>query len=151
MSTVLTLGTFDLFHAGHVELLEACRALAGDGRVIAAVNGNSFVAKFKGKKPVLGLEARMAVVRACRFVDRVVANYGGIHQPLLISHIGPDIIAVGDDWQDRDYLGQLGVTQDWLDERGIRVVYVPRTTGLSSTGIREEAKRAPSPVEHRPA
>jgi glycerol-3-phosphate cytidylyltransferase len=137
---VLTLGTFDLFHAGHVELLEACRALAGDGGwVMAAVNTDEFVESFKGKRPVVDLEGRADVVYACRHVDDVYLNGGGKEQVDIISSAKPDIIAVGDDWQDRDYLGQLGVTQDWLDERGIRIVYVPRTTGRSTTRIRQAA------------
>lgn len=134
--TILTLGTFDLFHVGHVELLRECRAMAGNGRVIVAVNGDLFVGRFKGRSPIVPLYERLTLLAACRYVDRVFVNYGGDNQRLLIGNIGPDIIAVGDDWQDRDYLGQLGVTQDWLDERGIRIVYVPRTTGVSSTKVR---------------
>lgn len=132
---ILTLGTFDLFHVGHVELLERCWGIADGGPVIVAVNTDEFVERYKGKRPIVPFADRVTVVSACRFVGSVHGN-DGEHQPWLVDLIHPDIIAVGDDWQDRDYLAQLDVTQGWLDERGIRIVYVPRTTGVSSSQVR---------------
>ncbi len=138
MTRVLTIGTFDLLHVGHLELLEACRVLAGlDGTVVAAVNDGEFVQRFKGKRPVWTTGDRMAMLRANRYVDLVVRNTGHELAGPIIGRIRPDIIAVGDDWAPpRDYLGQLHITQAFLDARGIRIVYVPRTTGQSSTAIR---------------
>lgn len=132
---VLTLGTFDLFHVGHVELLERCWGIADGGPVIVAVNTDEFVERYKGKRPIIPFADRVTVVGACRFVDFVRANDGD-DQPDIIELARPNIIAVGDDWKDRDYLAQLDLTQEWLDERGIRIVYVPRTTGVSSSQVR---------------
>lgn len=134
--TVLTLGTFDLFHFGHVRLLLRCRMLAGrTGEVVVAVNPDEFVASYKGHAPVVDLQGRMEVLRACKYVDRVVVGSGQSSLP-VIEQVMPTFIAIGDDWKDRDYLGQLGVTQEWLDERGISIVYLPYTDGISSTQIR---------------
>lgn len=137
MTTVLTLGTFDMLHVGHLELFRACREMAGpDGAVVVAVNRDEFVRQFKGQLPVIPYQQRREMVAACRDVDLAVCNAGDDHAAWAIVTIDPDIIVVGDDWRDRDYLGQLGVTQGWLDRRGIRVVYVSRTTGVSTTDLR---------------
>ena len=137
MKTVLTLGTFDMLHVGHLELFRACRALAGlDGKVVVAVNRDSFVATYKGVLPTIPYQQRREMVAACRDVDLVVCNTGDETARPAIMVVEPDIIAVGDDWKDRDYLRQLGVLEEWLDERRIRVAYVPRTTGQSSSALR---------------
>jgi hypothetical protein len=49
----------------------------------------------------------------------------------------PDIIAIGSDWARRDYYTQMAFDQDWLDERGIALMYIPYTQGISSTAIKE--------------
>jgi hypothetical protein len=49
----------------------------------------------------------------------------------------PDIIAIGTDWARRDYYAQMGFDQDWLDDRGIALIYIPYTQGISSTAIKE--------------
>lgn len=135
---VLTLGTFDLLHVGHLELLSACRALAGQsGRVVVAVNRDEFVARFKGHAPTQPLDQRREMLESCRFVDATVINAGDERAGHVLGYVVPDIIAVGDDWRDRDYLGQLGIDQDYLDAHGIRVVYIARTRGVSTSGIRE--------------
>jgi len=136
-NVVLTLGTFDLFHAGHVNLLARCRTLAGPtGLVVVALNGDDFIEAYKGRPPVIEYRNRHSVVSACRYVDRVVWNQGGRDSKPAIESVGPDIIAVGSDWESKDYYGQLNVTQDWIDAHRIRVVYLPYTAGISSSQIR---------------
>lgn len=142
---VLTLGTFDALHVGHMELLAGCRALAGqNGCVVVGVNPDAFVQRFKGRAPLVPFAHRMEMLRACRFADAVVANIGGEDSRPAIEMVEPDIIAIGSDWEDRDYLGQLGVSEPWLDARGIRIEYLPRTRGESTSGIRERARAAPA-------
>lgn len=134
----LTMGTFDLLHPGHLHLFRWCRRLAGEGgEVVATVNSDEFVASYKGRAPVMGQVDRRELVRALAEVDRCYIHMHGEDAKPTISLIKPGIIAIGADWRDRDYLGQLGVTQDWLDERGIVVVYVPLLAGHSSTALRE--------------
>jgi glycerol-3-phosphate cytidylyltransferase len=130
---VLTIGTFDLFHYGHVRLLDAA---ADFGPLTVGLNSDEFVEQFKGRRPILPYEARREVLAACRFVTRVIPNSGGADAKPCITEANPTVIVVGSDWADRDYLGQLGVTHEWLDERGILIVYVPYTEGISASMIR---------------
>jgi cytidyltransferase-like protein len=134
---VLTIGTFDLYHEGHVNLLARCRMLAGrDGTVVVALNPDEFIERYKGHAPVIPYAGRLAVLQTCRYVDRVVCNYGGSDAKPIIEVIGPDIIAVGDDWASKDYLAQLMVTSEWLATRRIKIEYLPYTQGISSSLIR---------------
>lgn len=132
---VLTLGTFDTLHLGHLHLFETCAVLAGiGGTVTVSVNTDEFVTRYKAG-PLMTYEERAAVIRALRVVDEVVLN-DGTDQAALIETVSPDLIAIGSDWATRDYYGQLGITQDWLDERGIVLAYVPRVGGWSSTNVK---------------
>lgn len=136
MTTVLTLGSFDLFHTGHVNLLARCRMLAGrDGLVIVALNPDEFIAAYKGHPPVVGYNDRLRVLAACRYVDRVIRGTGRDSKPAILE-AGPDIIAVGSDWESKDYHAQLDVTPAWLAEQGIKVKFLPYTPGISSSQIR---------------
>jgi cytidyltransferase-like protein len=133
LKRVLTAGTFDLFHAGHVEFLRRCAWL---GQVTVAVNTDWFVRYYKKQDPVISYEGRARVVEACGYVSRVISQPAVKLGP-LIDRVKPDFLAIGSDWATRDYYSQIGVTQDWLDERGIILVYIPYTQGVSSSGIRE--------------
>lgn len=134
MTTVYTGGTFDLFHAGHVFLLRECRRL---GEVVAALNTDEFVAEYKGAPPVMSYDERAAVLRACRYVDRVVPNLGGADSKPAIRSVGPDVILVGQDWAARDYYEQMGFTPRWLADQDIGLFYVPHApSGLSSTEVK---------------
>jgi cytidyltransferase-like protein len=136
---VLTLGTFDLWHVGHVNLLRRCRRIAGHGSITVAVNTDEFVEAFKHHAPVIPFQQRIEVVSACRFVDAVVANdQTTVGSPAnVVFEVAPDAIVVGSDWQGRDYLAQLGLTAEELDAAGIQIFYVPYTDGISSTMVRE--------------
>lgn len=145
MTTILTIGTFDLLHPGHLELLAGCRRLVGPhGRLVVGVNRDAFVERYKGRRPALALADRLEIVAALRDVDLVLVNVGDEHSGMVIDAVRPDMLAIGDDWLDpghdeRRYLAQLGVTRDWLLERGLHVTYIPRTRGRSSTELRGAA------------
>lgn len=134
---VLTAGSFDLLHVGHLALLRECAKLAGKyGRVIVAVNTDEFITKFK-RQPVIPFAQRVELVQAIRYVHDVVPN-DGLDQSALIASLEPDVLAVGVDWATRDYYSQVGVTSQWLYERGISLVYVAHEHSLdiSSTMLR---------------
>ena len=124
---VLTLGTFDRFHLGHLRLLERA---AQFGALHVGVNSDRFATSYK-RTPGIGERERYAIVAALRCVQRTYINEGPGRR--LIDYVRPALIAVGSDWHGNSYLAQIGVDQDWLDERGIAVVYLPRTPGVSST------------------
>lgn len=130
---VVTLGTFDLFHVGHVRLLERADML---GRVTVGLNTDEFVTRYKGRPPVIRYNDRAEVLRACRYVAEVVPNDQRPSAAALILAAGADVIVVGDDWQGRDYMGQLGLEAGWPERVGIEIVYLPRTPGVSTTQIR---------------
>jgi glycerol-3-phosphate cytidylyltransferase len=134
MGLVYTGGTFDLFHAGHVEFLKRCHQL---GRVVVSLNTDEFIADYKGKSPVMTYEERKTVLEACRYVSEVVPNSGGVDSRIAIESVQPDLIVIGSDWARRDYYDQMNFTQSWLDERGIGLCYIPYTQGISSTAIKK--------------
>lgn len=138
----LTIGTFDMLHVGHLELITETRNIAGSmGEVWVGVNRDEFVTRYKGRPPVLGLGSRMEMLAALRDVDHVFVNVGDEDARLLIDAVRPDVLTIGDDWLDegndeRRYFAQLGVTPEWMAERGLRVLYVPRTRDVTSTALR---------------
>jgi glycerol-3-phosphate cytidylyltransferase len=134
MGLIYTGGTFDLFHAGHAEFLRRCSEL---GRVVVALNTDEFIEEYKGKPPVISYRDRADVLLACRYVDQVVPNIGGTDSRITIETVMPDLIVIGSDWARRNYYTQMAFDQDWLDDRGIGLCYIPYTQGISSTAIKE--------------
>ena len=138
---VYTGGSFDLFHSGHVRFLERCQSLAGpDGEVVVSLNTDEFIKAYKGKGLVMNYEERSKALMSCRYVDAVIANIGGADSRLAIDLAQPDLVVIGSDWARRDYYSQMGFDQDWLDERGIGLCYIPYTQGISSTDIKSRLR-----------
>ena len=134
---VLTIGSFDTIHAGHIGLFNQCRRLAGPlGQVIVGINSDDFVKKYKGAPPLVPCTSRAAVIAALKTVDQVVINKTHLGQANLIKQARPDILVVGQDWALKNYLAQLGIGQPWLDKNNIQLCYVPRTGDWSSTAIK---------------
>ena len=134
MGLVYTGGTFDLYHWAHGEFLKRCSEF---GDVVVSLNTDEFIDEYKGKPPVLTYQERARVLGSVKWVDRVVPNVGGADSKIAIELVMPDIIAIGSDWARRDYHKQMGFDQDWLDERGIALVYIPYGQGMSSTAVKE--------------
>jgi glycerol-3-phosphate cytidylyltransferase len=134
---IYTGGTFDLFHSGHVNFLEKCSKL---GKVVVALNTDEFITSYKGRPPVMSYKERSAVLKACRFVDKVVSNEGGADSKVTISKVKPNIIAIGSDWARKDYCLQMGFTQDWLDLHDYSLIYIPYTGGISTTNLKARIK-----------
>jgi glycerol-3-phosphate cytidylyltransferase-like family protein len=93
-----------------------------------------FAATYK-RKPVCSLEERFAVVEACRYVDKVVVNWGGADSRRVVDSVRPNFVVVGDDWRDRDYNTQMGWDDSWLADRDIKVLFVPYTKEVSTSEI----------------
>jgi glycerol-3-phosphate cytidylyltransferase len=115
---VLTIGTFDLLHFGHVAFLQQCASLGSE--LIVGVNSDSFAASFK-RKPVMTQDERMYAVGQLGY--RAVLNTSAGRE--LIEKVQPRVLAEGSDWAQKDWFAQIDVTQDWLDEQRIIVAWVP--------------------------
>lgn len=140
---IYTGGTFNLFHEGHVELLEYCKSFAGEGgKVVVALNTDEFVARFKGKAPTMTYSQRRAVLLATKYVDAVIPNYDGEDSKPSMLDVKPDMLVIGMDWLEKDYCKQMSFTPKWLNENKIALCYVPRTRGVSTTAIKEKIKDA---------
>jgi glycerol-3-phosphate cytidylyltransferase len=128
---VLTIGTFDILHHGHIAFLHQCARLGTE--LYVGVNTDRFVRQFK-PAPVMGEEERAHALRQLGY--RVMMNDGPGRD--LIDSNGPDVLAIGSDWARRDYLAQVDVDQDWLDGRKIILAYVPyvQKMAVSTTEIR---------------
>jgi glycerol-3-phosphate cytidylyltransferase len=130
--TVLTYGTFDLFHIGHLNILKRLSAL-GD-RLIVGVSSDEFNA-LKGKKPVVPFDQRIEIVRSIRYVDEAIPEDRWEQKREDIAKYGVDVFGIGEDWKGKfDDLGD-----------SVEVVYLPRTSGISTT----EMKRVLSAFDER--
>ena len=124
MKTVLTYGTYDLLHYGHLNLLKRCSEL-GD-RLIVAVSSDEFNVK-KGKISAMNYETRKELVESIRFVDIVVKEDSWEQKLEDIKKYNVDVFVMGDDWRGKfDYLKEY-----------CEVVYLPRTRGISTTLLKE--------------
>lgn len=137
MGLIYTGGTFDLPHSGHVNFLKKCAKL---GEVVVSLNTDEFIESYKGKPPVMSYKEREAVLKEFRSVKFVVPNEGGADSKPTILSIKPTIIAIGSDWARRDYYSQMSFDQDWLDEQGISLMYIPYTDGISTTDLKRRLK-----------
>lgn len=132
---VYTGGTFDLFHVGHVEMLEYCASLGDE--LVVSLNTDDFVKRYKGKPPIMSYEERKEVLLSTKFVDTVMPNYEGEDSKPAILESGASIVAIGMDWLEKDYCKQMNFTPDWLSKNEIILCYIPRTKGVSTTHIKE--------------
>lgn len=128
--TVLTVGVYDLLHWGHFELFRRAKELAGDGgRLIVAVQEDSWVTKFKDVKLVYDWNQRAKMISALRYVDEVVP-YTAVDE--TIKTLGFDVFAVG---PDQNHSG-FQRAKAWCAENGREVVVLGRTNGISSSQLR---------------
>lgn len=127
MKKVITYGTFDLFHIGHLNILRRSKAL-GD-YLIVAVSTDEFNA-LKGKFCTYPYEQRAEIVRAIKFVDEVIPENNWEQKVDDIKNNNIDVFVMGDDWT-----GKF----DFLREH-CEVVYLPRTEGISTTEIKNGIK-----------
>lgn len=127
MRKVITYGTFDLFHVGHLNILKRAKEL-GDYLVVA-VSSDRFN-EIKGKKCAIPENERMAIVEAIKYVDEVILENSWEQKIDDIQKHNIDIFVMGDDWK-----GKFDFLKDYCE-----VVYLPRTDGISTTQIKKELK-----------
>ena len=122
--TVITYGTFDMFHIGHLELLRRVRAL-GD-RLVVAVSTDEFN-ELKNKKTLIPYQQRAQIVEAIKYVDEVIPEHSWEQKVNDVRQHGVDIFAMGEDWR-----GKFDFLNDHCE-----VHYLPRTEGISTTVLKD--------------
>ena len=125
---VLTYGTFDMFHIGHLNLLNRLKSL-GD-KLIVAVSTDEFNS-IKGKKTLIPFEQRALIVQNIKCVDMVISEKNWEQKIDDIKKYNVDIFAMGDDWQGKfDFL-----------KNHCEVIYLPRTQNISTTELKKELNK----------
>ena len=126
MKRVITYGTFDLLHYGHINLLKRAKSL-GD-YLIVALSTDEFNWKEKKKKCYFPYEERKKLLESIRYVDLVIPEENWEQKKEDIIKYQIDIFTIGDDWKGKfDYLKEL-----------CEVVYLPRTPEISTTKIKQD-------------
>ena len=123
--TVITFGTFDVFHVGHVRVLQRAAEL-GD-RLIVGVSSDALNMAKKGRAPVFNEDERLEIISSLRVVDGVFLEESLEKKRDYIVEQGADVLVMGDDWT-----GKFDWVKDVCD-----VVYLPRTPSVSTTGLIE--------------
>lgn len=133
---VFTNGVFDLLHPGHVEYLEAARAL-GDALLVAVNTDRSARGLTKGSgRPIAGEVARARVVAALWAVDRVIL-FDAATPMECIAALRPDVLVKGG-----DYTRDTVIGADLVEAAGGRVVIIPLLSGFSTTALLERCRAA---------
>lgn len=126
---VITFGTFDVFHVGHLHLLERARAMGKE--LIVGVSTDALNISKKGRPPVFPQEERVRIVQALRCVDEVFLEESLEQKRDYLLHHRADILAMGDDWKGRfDKFSDI-----------CKVVYLERTPAISTTAVIEKIRR----------
>lgn len=127
MKRVITYGTFDLFHIGHLNILRRARSL-GDYLVVA-VSTDEFNL-IKGKICTYPYEQRAEILKAISYVDKVIPENNWEQKIDDIKENQIDIFVIGDDWK-----GKFDFLKEYCE-----VIYLPRTEGISTTEIKNQIR-----------
>ncbi|WP_294681198.1 glycerol-3-phosphate cytidylyltransferase [uncultured Gemella sp.] len=130
MKKVITYGTFDLLHYGHINLLRSAKTL-GD-YLIVGLSTDEFNNKEKNKECYFDYENRKLLLDAVKYVDLVIPEETWEQKISDIQKYNVDVFVIGDDWK-----GKF----DYLEDIGIEVVYLPRTKEISTTKIKNDLNR----------
>lgn len=125
--TIITYGTFDLFHYGHLQLLKRIKKLGDE--LIVAVSTDEFN-RLKGKKTLIPFQQRAEIVEAIQYVDKVISENNWEQKVDDIKKFNVDIFCMGDDWE-----GEFNFLKNVCD-----VIYLPRTKNISTTHVKNSLK-----------
>lgn len=129
LKKVITFGTFDVFHVGHVNILERAKSL-GD-YLIVGISSDELNLSKKGRNPIYSIADRLKIISSLRFVDEVFVEESLELKAQYIKDFDADVLVMGDDWKDK-----FDVYNDICD-----VVYLERTPSISTTEIIEVVRR----------
>ena len=125
-----TAGVYDLFHVGHLRILQKAKSLCD--KLIVGVTSDDLV-KYKYKKPVIPFNERSEIVASTKYVDTVVAQET-MNKMEAWDKLKFDIMFVGDDWYNTDKWQEI---ESRFNTLGVKIIYFPYTKGTSSTIINE--------------
>lgn len=128
MKKVITYGTYDLLHVGHIQLLKRARAL-GD-YLLVVLSSDEFNAG-KHKTAYHPYEDRKIILESIRYVDKVIPEFTWEQKVQDVIENDIDIFVMGDDWK-----GQFDFLKEYCE-----VVYLPRTEGISTTKIKQDLQQ----------
>lgn len=139
MKRVFTSGSFDLFHIGHLNILEKSAALGDE--LIVGVSTDELIEHYKGMKPIIPYEQRARIVASIKCVTKVVKQTR-LTEIAQLQRENIDIVTIGDDWKGK-YLEGL----EWMKRQpGKEVVYFPYTPGVSTTQIKSTIIKSASDI-----
>lgn len=130
MKKVITYGTFDLLHYGHINLLRRAKSL-GD-YLIVGLSTDEFNNTKKNKESYFDYENRKSLLDAVKYVDLVIPEETWEQKISDIQKYNIDVFVIGDDWK-----GKF----DYLKDSGVEVVYLPRTKEISTSKIKDDLNR----------
>lgn len=127
MKRVITYGTFDLLHYGHINLLK--RAKEYGDYLIVCLSTDEFNLIYKNKKSYFNYEKRKVLLESIRYVDLVIPEENWEQKINDVHEYHIDTFVIGDDWK-----GKF----DYLEKEGVEVVYLARTPEISTTQIKKD-------------
>ncbi len=130
-----TQGTYDLFHIGHLNLVNHAKEQCD--YLIVGVNTNRLVKEYKNKQVIIDEQDRATILKNIKSVDEVVLT-DTLDKKEIAKKIKFDAIFIGDDWKNNE---RWIKTKEEMKEIGIDVVFLPHTDGISSTDIRAKIKK----------
>jgi len=135
-------GTFDCLHAGHINLINKVIELGFEPVIV--VNSDDFVKKYRKKPCLFNEEERVEALKEYfnYFYDVFIVEQN--EQRELITGINPDVIVVGTDWMSPNIFKQLDIDEYLLKELDIKMLFIPRFEGISSSEIKKRLKNVAS-------
>lgn len=130
-------GVFDMFHVGHLNLLEKCQKMCD--YLIIGVCSDNYVYNIKNKTPIYSEEERLRIINALKCVNEaVIVDIDEIlNKKLVWEKFHFDVIFNGDDWKGSE---RFSNTEKQFSEIGVDIVYFPYTKGVSTTALKNKIK-----------
>ena len=129
MKNIITFGTFDVFHVGHLNILRRAKSLGG--RLVVGVSSDALNYRKKGRYPIYKEQDRLSIVSGIKYVDAVFLEESLALKAEYIEKYAADTLVMGDDWQGKfDHFSSQ-----------VNVIYLPRTPVVSTTAVIEVIKQ----------
>lgn len=124
--TIITFGTFDLCHVGHIRLLKKASEIGH--KLIVGISSDNLNIKKKGRTPIYSENERIEIISSLQFVDEVFIEESLELKEEYIKNYNANVLVMGDDWEGK------------FDNMPCEVIYLPRTPSISTTGLIEKIK-----------